>query len=47
MTIGSMDGLWIVVVAHTVTDAEIIRIISARKAERHERTRDEQGVADL
>ena len=50
MTIGSMDGLWIVVVAHTVTDAEgieIIRIISARKAERHERTRDEQGAADL
>jgi uncharacterized DUF497 family protein len=50
LTIGAIDDLRIVVVAHTVTDAEsieIVRIISARKAERHERRRYEREEGDL
>lgn len=42
-TIGMVDGYLVLLVAHTVADdadgAEIIRIISARKAEPKERTR--------
>ncbi len=41
-TIGMVDGVRLLLVAHTWRDgdgAEIIRIISARKAERHERRR--------
>ena len=44
-TIGSVDGVIILFVAHTVRDddgTEIIHIISARKAERHERRRYEE-----
>lgn len=41
--IGILDGFKLVVVAHTSTDdesgEEFIRIISARRAERHERRR--------
>ncbi len=41
-TIGMVDGVRLLLVAHTWRDSagvEIIRIISARKAERHERRR--------
>ena len=42
-TIGTFDDQKLIVVAHTTTDdetgEEVIRIISARKAERHERRR--------
>jgi uncharacterized protein len=41
-TIGMVDGVWLLLVAHTWRDddgLEVIRIISARKAERHERRR--------
>lgn len=45
-TIGSVDGIIVLLVAHTVHDeddgTEIIHIISARRAERHERRRYEQ-----
>jgi len=45
---GTLDGFQLVVVAHTTRDGpdggEIIRIISARKAERHERRRYEDGT---
>jgi uncharacterized DUF497 family protein len=44
-TIGSVEGAVVLLVAHTVHDddgAEIIQIISARRAERHERKRYEQ-----
>ena len=44
-TIGSVEGVVILFVAHTVADegdAELIHIISARKAERNERKRYEQ-----
>jgi uncharacterized DUF497 family protein len=44
-TIGLVAGQLLLVVAHTVRDAEdreVIRIISARKAERSERRRYEQ-----
>jgi uncharacterized DUF497 family protein len=51
LTIGAVDGLKVVVVAHTVSDAEadteVIRIISARKAERFERRRYEQGNGEV
>ena len=49
-TIGQIDGLAIVLVAHTFTEAgamdepvDVIRIISARLATRKERTRYEEG----
>lgn len=49
-TIGTIDGFVIVIVAHTVTDedeegqvVEVIRIISARRAERKERRHYEQN----
>ena len=45
-TLGNIGGLSIIVVAHTVSDNngnEIIRIISARKATRHERKHYEQA----
>jgi uncharacterized protein len=41
-TIGTVDGIRLLLVVHAWRDAdgvEIIRIISARKAERHERRR--------
>ena len=42
-TIGKVDGYLVLLVAHTVTDdvdgTEVIRIISARKAEPKESTR--------
>ncbi|KQP10275.1 hypothetical protein ASF28_03725 [Methylobacterium sp. Leaf99] len=45
-TIGLVDGVTIVLVAHTILDAddgtEIVRIISARRADRQERRRYEQ-----
>jgi uncharacterized DUF497 family protein len=45
--IGLIDGMKLVVVAHTTRDQdngdEIIRIISARKAEKHERRRYEEA----
>ena len=47
-TIGLVDGLLLLIVAHTVgeeedgEESEVIRIISARKAERMERRRYEQ-----
>ena len=46
-TTGAIENFTIVVVAHTIKDheqgTEIIRIISARKAEPHERRRYEAG----
>lgn len=46
-TIGTLGGCLLVVVAHTVRledqDIEVIRIISARRADKHERRRYEQG----
>jgi uncharacterized DUF497 family protein len=45
-TIGQVEGCWLVLVAHTVweeDDTEVIRIISARPANRKERTRYEQS----
>lgn len=46
-TIGSIENFTIVVVAHTIRDneqgIEVIRIISARKAEPYERHRYEAG----
>jgi hypothetical protein len=45
-TIGSVGGVIVLLVAHTFQaegDIEIIRIISARKATRQERSRYEQG----
>jgi uncharacterized protein len=42
LTIGLVDGIVVLVVAHTLEehdDEEVIRIISARKATRHERER--------
>ncbi len=45
-TIGSVEGVTILLVAHTVDDqgggTEVIRIISARRAERSERRRYEE-----
>jgi uncharacterized protein len=45
-TIGRVEGFLILIVAHTIRDVddeiEIIRIISARKAERRERRRYEE-----
>lgn len=45
-TIDMAEGWLLLVVAHTIRDddggAEIIRIVSARRAERHERRRYEQ-----
>jgi uncharacterized DUF497 family protein len=45
--IGTVGAFTLVVVAHTVRDDdegnEIIRVISARRAERHERRRYEEG----
>ncbi len=46
-TIGSVGGVLVLLVAHTVTDTggeEAIRIISARKADRTERRIYEQGA---
>lgn len=46
LTIGLLEGCWIIVVIHTDRDAfgeEIVRIISARKATRAERRFYEQG----
>lgn len=52
-TLGQVGGVTLLLVAHTVTQqdpgegssepVEVIRIISARKAERHERKRYEEG----
>jgi uncharacterized DUF497 family protein len=46
--IGTLDAFKLVVVAHTTRDdpqgEEIIRIISSRKAERHERRQYEDGA---
>jgi uncharacterized DUF497 family protein len=48
-TLGFVDGHLLVLVAHTIWDdengAEVIRIISARRAEQHERSRYEQNRA--
>lgn len=44
-TVGIVDGYLLVLVAHTVQhneDAEVIRIISARRADKQERKRYEQ-----
>lgn len=44
-TLGIVEGFTLLLVAHTWTDAdgsEVIRIISARRAEKHERKRYEQ-----
>lgn len=44
-TVGMVDGYLLVLVAHTVrhdNDAEVIRIISARRADKKERKRYEQ-----
>lgn len=46
-TLGSVGGILVLLVAHTITDLEgeeTIRIISARKADRTERRIYEQGV---
>ena len=44
-TIGMAGGAHVLLVAHTVDDeAEVIRIISARKATRRERSIYEQGI---
>ncbi len=46
-TLGMVNGSLILIVAHTIMDDdgdEVIRIISARKAERHERERYEQAI---
>lgn len=46
-TIGTVDGLLVVIVAHTVRvddDGEVIRIVSARRATPRERRRYEQEV---
>lgn len=44
-TIGMVGGAHILLVAHTVDEeAELIRIISARKATRRERSIYEQGI---
>lgn len=45
-TVGSVGGVPLLLVAHTVSmtdNEEVIRIVSARKATRHERKRYEQG----
>lgn len=52
-TLGQVGGVTLLLVAHTTTEGdpgegegepvEVIRIISARKAERHERRRYEEG----
>jgi uncharacterized DUF497 family protein len=44
-TIGRVEGVLILLVAHTVEDedGEVIRIISVRKATAHERRRYEEG----
>ena len=50
-TLGQVGGVTLLLVAHTITEGdagegepvEVIRIISARKAERHERKRYEEG----
>lgn len=42
LTFGMIDGVVVLVVAHTLeehADEEVLRIISARKATRHERAR--------
>jgi uncharacterized protein len=47
-TIGMVGGVLILLVAHTVSfekDSEVIRIISARRAERHERRRYEEQLS--
>jgi uncharacterized protein len=44
-TLGFVEGFALLLVAHTWTDAdgtEVVRIISARRAEKHERKRYEQ-----
>lgn len=46
-TLGRVGDILILLVAHTIREddgVEIIRIISARKAERHERTHYEQAL---
>jgi uncharacterized DUF497 family protein len=45
-TIGLADGVLLLLVVHTVEDEEdeVIRIISARRAEAHERRRYERGA---
>ncbi len=45
-TVGMADGVLLLLVVHTFEDedeAEVIRIISARKADAHERRRYEDG----
>lgn len=52
-TLGQVDGIMLLLVAHTVAEGEpgegsgepveVIHIISARKAEKHERRRYEEG----
>ena len=45
-TLGMVEGVVVLLVAHTIFEKKnevIIRIISARKAKRHERQRYEQG----
>jgi uncharacterized protein len=43
-TIGMVNGVHVLLVAHTVSeDEEVIRILSARKATRHERSLYAQG----
>lgn len=48
-TLGAVDGILLVVVAHTMSStvggAEVIRVISARRAEPKERKRYEQDCA--
>ena len=50
-TVGFVEGFGVLVVAHTVHDAgdgaEIIRIISARRAERGERRRYEEETGEV
>lgn len=49
-TTGMVDGVTLIVVAHTIReeeDCEIVRIISARRAERHERKRYENEARPI
>ncbi len=46
-TLGMIDSVVVLLIAHTCTewgDEEVVRIISARKATRHERKRYEEGI---
>ena len=43
-TIGMAAGVMLLVVVHTLEDDEVVRIISARKAEAHERRRYEYDL---